>query len=177
MNPKSAASRFNPKILLLIGAVFALVMLLPLGCTTSTGGGKDCPAQDSLCLTKEQFLAKGDTLFQMNCTGCHGDSGQGGDTHAGHTPPLRNSNFFMAQRLRPVRILLLGLPNIYDTATEITVNGEAYINHMSSPMTESNNLDIAAVLSFVRDSLNGGGDLITVKEVATFRAAYPSPVQ
>lgn len=168
LNTRPKSSWTTP---LVIGGVAALFMLLPLGCTSSTGGGDDCPAQDSLCLTKEQFLAKGDTLFQENCAGCHGTYGDG-DGH-GNPPPLHNSDFFMAERLRPVRIVTLGLPNYHDSEQTITVNGNQYSSIMPAILAESNNLDIAAVLSFVRDSLNGGADLITVKEVAAIRKAYP----
>lgn len=169
MNRTALVSGFlkSTPVLAVVGIAFAL--LAPLGCTDSNTS-EDCPAKDSLCLTKEQFLAKGDTIFQNNCAGCHGTDGMGGDGgHAGNVPPLTNSDFFMAERLRPVRIVLRGLPNLVDTATTITVNGQQYQNIMPAILADYSNLEIAAVLSFVRDSLNGGADLITVKEVKSVR--------
>jgi mono/diheme cytochrome c family protein len=157
-------------VLALLAVGFAL--LGPVACTTEPKSD-DCIAGDSLCLTKEQFLAKGNAVFTDNCIGCHGDSGQGGVGHGGDVPPLKNSDFFMAERLRPVRIVLRGLPNSVDTATTITVNGNTYTNIMPAILSEGSNLEIAAVLSFVRDSLNGGANIITPAEVATVRAGLP----
>jgi mono/diheme cytochrome c family protein len=174
MNRTAAISGFvkATPVLALLAVGFAL--LGPVACTTDPKDEDDCISGDSLCLTTEQFLAKGDTIYQNNCSGCHGTDGMGGVGHGGDVPPLKNSDFLMAERLRPVRIVLRGLPNAVDTATTITVNGNTYTNIMPAILSEGSNLEIAAVLSFVRDSLNGGANIITPAEVATVRASLPA---
>jgi hypothetical protein len=71
-------------------------------------------------------------------------------------PPLLHSDYAMEDRLRPLRIMLLGLPNVIDTATVITVRGLNYQDVMPAVAhdEEWSNLRIAAVLTYLRVSLN-----------------------
>jgi mono/diheme cytochrome c family protein len=128
-------------------AVLATVGLAALlgACTKSPTNEDD---DDEL---RAALIAEGEPLFET-CAGCHGTEGEG---QAG--PPLRHSDFLIAERMRPVRILFLGLPNQIDTATTITVNGvDVEGNSMFAVATSSGwtNREVAAVLTYVRAVMN-----------------------
>jgi hypothetical protein len=55
--------------------------------------------------------------------------------------------------MRPVRILLMGLPNVIDT-NPIVVNGITYENQMPAIAADWTDRKIAAVLTYVRAELN-----------------------
>jgi mono/diheme cytochrome c family protein len=99
------------------------------------------PAQaDSLYTPRAQLIADGSGIFDGNCSGCHGVEGRG---NAGSTPPLANSDFFMAVRLRPAHILLNGLED------PITVNGLDYAGTMPN-FSHLSDYEIASVLTYLR---------------------------
>lgn len=101
------------------------------------------------------LLDTGAVAFSL-CAGCHNQKGVGSP---GFAPPIGQSDFFMEQRLRPVRIVLLGMPNVIDTQTILTVNGLEY-NGGDNPMSPEaldagwSNLRIAGVLTYIRAVLN-----------------------
>lgn len=90
------------------------------------------------------LIDTGAVVFQ-NCSGCHGSEGHG---YAGAVPPLANSNFFMADRKRVMRIVLGG----YSEA--ITVNGVHYQGDMPSWAESLSDIKIASVLTYLRSQLN-----------------------
>jgi|GEM_PF-3625371 len=114
-----------------------------LAAVITSVSGVTTQAQDSLHVPRATLLAEGEVIFQ-NCTNCHGPEGNG---NAGAVPPLRHSDFFMAQRLRPVSILLNGLE------TPITVNGLQYESTMPS-FDFLTNREIASVLTYLRVAKN-----------------------
>lgn len=125
--------------------------LFAIGCTDDKGTTP--PAAEPGPLNRDSLLARGEASFNT-CAGCHGFDGEG---HPPSTPPLLHSDFLMAERLRPVRIMFLGLPNEIDTATTITVNGVDYIDQgMTSPVIDYGLSDttIAAILTYVRVVMN-----------------------
>lgn len=98
---------------------------------------------------RAELIAEGELQFAQ-CTGCHEAGGVGGSA-----PPLLHSDFLIAERMRPVRILLLGLPNSIDTATTIKVNGVDIVgNSMPAFGSGWTPREIAAVLTYVRAVLN-----------------------
>lgn len=137
-----------------LAAVVILASLLLSNCnsggTTEPDPDPDPSGQDSV-ITRAALIAEGEVLFD-NCSGCHNADGSG---FVGSTPPLRYSDYLMAERLRPVRVLLLGLPNAIDTASTITVNGVDYA-FQSMPAIGSSFSDtaIASLLTYIRVVLN-----------------------
>ena len=119
----------------------------------------------------QALLKKGKARFSGVCSGCHGQLGLGAppDVHPGRgaTPPLAHSDFLMANRHRPIRIQMMGLPNAIDSFAPIIVAGDTYDSHM--PSVGGNDSDIASVLTFVRAMFNGATDYISVSEVAHVR--------
>lgn len=102
-------------------------------------------AADSLHTPRAQLLAYGETVFQGYCTGCHGSDARG---YPGAVPPLANSDFFMAIRLRPVSIVLHGLSD------SIFVNGVSYLGDMPSWAEALSDYEIASILTYLRVAKN-----------------------
>ena len=122
-----------------------------LGSDSKDGGSNTpdnyvCKQNDTLCVSRATLITQGEQVFSdMGCTGCHGADARGGSEGA---PPQANSDYFMAVRLRPVRILLKGLS---DT---IRVNGQVDNGFMPSLGQSMSNQEIAAVLTFLRVQRN-----------------------
>lgn len=117
------------------------------------------------------LMTKGQARFEVACTGCHEFDAKG---HPGSIPSLYHSDFLMADRHRPIRIQLLGLPNAVDTATTIIVNSDSFSDTIrTNPMPNvgycSSDSEIAAVLTYVRATFNNATDYIKVEEVAQVR--------
>ena len=111
---------------------------------------------DTNNVSKAVLLEKGAERFKAICTMCHGPNGKGGSG-----PPLANSDFLMADRERSIRIQLQGLTD------SIVVNGQPYT--LSMPPMGGTNVEIAAVLTYVRNALNDASDSIGVLEVQEMR--------
>lgn len=104
---------------------------------------------------RERLYARGEVLFNGMCIQCHQEHGVG---LPGIIPPLHESDFAMADRTRLINVVLRGLKG------PIVVNGEAYDNSM--PPIQGSDLNVAAVLTYVRNHCNGSIDSIAPSEVA-----------
>lgn len=152
-NVPNAKVRLLTKTPVLWMIAIALPLVLSLGaCDSSNGPGTDGGGYDSLHVPRSVLLDSGAVAFST-CQGCHNGRGVG---TAGVVPPLLHSDFFIAQRMRPARILLMGLPNAIDSVHPITVNGLEYSDEMPNIaiLEEWSNLRIAAVLTYIRSTLN-----------------------
>ena len=121
------------------------------------------------------YLSKlGDVLFatpgifggmarkaELSCATCHQASGQGIPKVF---PPLRASDFLVADRARAIRIVMSGLKG------PITVAGETYSGVMPNPGL--NDEQIAQVLSYEMTNLDNKGKPVTVEEVARVRKTW-----
>jgi len=130
----------------LVTACAALSLFALVGCNDD---GPTQPTSPPLT-EEEQLLADGKEIFEQSCTVCHGHNGEG---ESG--PPLLHSDYVIAERMRPVRILFMGLPNPIDT-NPIVVNGIEHNNTMPAIATQSqwDDRQISAVVSYLRVTLN-----------------------
>jgi mono/diheme cytochrome c family protein len=117
-------------------------------------GGKGAPP------TPEQ-MAAGQSVYTATCLACHQATGTG---VPGLFPPLAESDYLMADKERSIRVVLQGLTG------PITVNGQAY-NMVMPPLANLSDKDVAAVLSYVRNTWGNSGDAVTPEEVAKVRAS------
>lgn len=108
--------------------------------------------------TKDRLHARGEILFNGMCVQCHLENGVG---LTGFTPPLHESDYVKTDRLRPIGIVLSGLKG------PIVVNGVSYDSEM--PPINGSDLNVAAVLTYVRNHCNGATDSIGPTEVAAAR--------
>ena len=111
-------------------------------------------------LSHEQRMERGEKVFNTVCITCHQAEGRG---LAGVFPPLAKSDFLMADKQRAIEILLNGLKG------EITVNGKQYRGEMPKPPLGE--VEIASVLTYVRNSFGNRGDGVELAEVTRTRAA------
>ena len=99
------------------------------------------------------------------CLQCHDYPPKG---TIGTTPPLIHSDYLLADKLRPVRVLFLGLGDSGTAGTNpIFVNGIRYEGQMPA-VAVSNGLsdsEIAGVLTYMRGTFNGATDMISPAEV------------
>jgi nitrite reductase (NO-forming) len=116
-------------------------------------------------LSKDALLAHGAQVFNGVCAACHQSNAQG---LPNTFPPLANSDFLMADKARAVGILQNGLKG------EITVNGQQY--HGEMPKLPLGDVDIASVLSYVRNNFGNQSDTVTVAEVHQLRE-HPATVE
>ncbi len=85
-----------------------------------------------------------------------------GDGIEGAFPPLANSDYLMADKIRSINILLKGLNE------KIVVNEKEYTMAMPK-MDYMSDRQIADVLNFVRNSWGNEGEAVSVEEVNNLR--------
>jgi nitrite reductase (NO-forming) len=105
-------------------------------------------------LSHDALLARGAQIFGSVCSACHQANAEG---LPNTFPPLAKSDFLMADKTRAIGILKNGLKG------EITVNGKQY--HGEMPKLPLADIDIASVLSYVRNNFGNQGDTVTLAEV------------
>ncbi|HWN95447.1 MAG TPA: c-type cytochrome [Methylomirabilota bacterium] len=108
---------------------------------------------------KSAAMAKGKLLYLQHCVICHQGSGQG---TPGTFPPLAKSDYLMAKPENGIRPIVEGLSG------RITVNGSNYNNTM--PPILITDEQVAAVLTFVRNTWGNEGEAITAAQVQAVRS-------
>ena len=160
-----------------IGLGIAMVPFVFMGCglphssdahgvdhtdTTDHGHELDAyggPVDPVVSYTLAGLTARGAAVYKRVCIHCHQENGEG---IREAYPPLASSDFLMADRKRPIEILLKCLKG------EITVNGNIFNSEM--PAVTGSDLSIAAVLTYVRNQFNGAADSIGASEVKSARS-------
>ena len=136
--------------LAIAGLVFGAFFMVACNDDKGTGPG-DGPSGGDSVITRAALIAEGGVVFSDHCTGCHGLEGEG----SGSIPPLLHSDFFMEEKMRPARIILMGLPNSIDTAQVITVNGVEYaFQSMPAIGSAFSDTTIASLMTYIRVVLN-----------------------
>lgn len=98
--------------------------------------------------------SKGFEIYKTKCFACHQLSGEG---VANAFPPLKKSDYLMADKKRAVNQVLNGSNH------EITVNGAKY--SIAMPPQVDNYEDAVAVINYVLNAWGNDGGTITVDEV------------
>jgi mono/diheme cytochrome c family protein len=119
------------------------------------GGGSEDPA--------EQLARAGAIVYANNCVACHQGDGNG---TPGLFPPLTGSEWVLAEGPnRLIRIVLHGLQG------PILVKGTAYNNQMNAFGPNLSDKEVAAVLTYIRNTWGNKASMVTAEEVAAVRAA------
>jgi nitrite reductase (NO-forming) len=113
-------------------------------------------------MNKEIIMEKGKRIYTQLCFACHQPEGQG---MPGVFPPLAGSDYLMADKPRAIASLINGLTG------QIVVNRQTYNGVM--PPSMLNDEQIAAVLTYVRNSWGNSSDIVTVEEVKKVHAENP----
>jgi len=109
-------------------------------------------------MSKEELLAFGKTVFSSSCQACHQADGKG---LPNVFPPLAQSDYLLKNKERAIATVIKGLQG------EVIVNGKKYNNVM--PPQTLDDVQIAAVLTYVRNSFGNKTDIVTPQEVAKVR--------
>jgi mono/diheme cytochrome c family protein len=122
------------------------------------------PAAQAAAATPKQ-LADGKQVYATTCAACHQATGEG---TAGVFPPLAGSEWVTGDEGKLARIVLQGVTGPMEVA------GETY-NGMMPPWGGTlKDADIAAVLTYVRNSWGNKAAPVTTARVAAIRAATSS---
>lgn len=120
----------------------------------SGGGGAEDP--------NAKILKLGAQVYN-NCAPCHQANGEG---VSGQFPPLAKSDWVLAEGPnRLIRIVLHGIQG------PIKVNGSEYNNAMNAWRDNLSDDEIAAVLSYIRNTWGNKASLVTAAEVKAIRDA------
>ncbi len=103
----------------------------------------------------------------MTCAGCHGANGEG----TAIAPPLANSNWVNGPIDNLIRIQLRGLQG------PITVSGKKYTPPMPMmPLAHQTDDQIAAVLTYIRNSFGNSASAVKPEEVKALRGEVGKPM-
>ena len=117
------------------------------------------PAKKAAAAIPAPLLAQGKAVYAQNCLTCHLADGLGVD---GMNPPLAKTDYVLGDKTRLTKVLLNGLQGV-------EIDGEKYRGVM--PAQESlTDAQIAAVLTYVRNSFGNKASAVTVAEVKAVRA-------
>ena len=117
------------------------------------------PAKKAVAGVSAALLASGKSVYAQNCLTCHMADGLGVD---GMNPPLAKTDYVLGDKARLTKVLLNGLQGV-------EINGEKYHGVMPAQATLTD-AQIAAVLTYVRNSFGNKASAVTVGEVQAVRA-------
>lgn len=109
---------------------------------------------------KQTPMVKGEMLYKQICATCHQADGSGVPRM---NPPLIKTSYVLGDKTKLIRVLLLGLNE------EVEIDGEYYSNPMP-PQAALKDEEIAAVLTFVRNSFGNKASAVTAAQVKAVRA-------
>jgi ubiquinol-cytochrome c reductase cytochrome b subunit len=101
-------------------------------------------------------IASGTTVYTANCSGCHGDKGQG---QPGLFPPLASNDVVTGDAEKLIGIVDHGLQ------TKITVDGKDYTGTMPPWKGTLTDAQIADVLTYVRSAWGNKAGAVTTAQV------------
>ena len=104
-------------------------------------------------------MAAGAAVYQAHCEACHMPHGEG---VPGINPPLRDTDWVTGDPERLIRVILEGLD------APIEVHGTRYDSQMPG-MAYLADADIAAVLTYIRNSFGNVATPIRAEEVSAMR--------
>ena len=148
--------------------VSTLFLAVVVACSSS-GGQENADAvassepvqQEPASAEMTQVMEKGKTVYGQYCIACHQADGKG---VAGAFPPLTQTEWVEGDKTELISLVINGMQG------PITVKGEQY-NNVMPPHGFLSDEDIAAVLTYVRQSFGNNASEITIAEVVEVRAS------
>ncbi|MGB8703620.1 MAG: cytochrome c [Gillisia sp.] len=105
-------------------------------------------------------IAKGKEVYAQNCVVCH-QSGGGGVPNM--NPPLKETEYVLGEKKELISIILKG------SSAGLEVNGQTYSNNMPAFADNLKDIEIANVLTYVRNNFGNKASAISEKDVAVVR--------
>ncbi len=109
-----------------------------------------------------EVLEKGEEVYKKYCLACHQSDGSG---NPGMFPPLSETKTVNGDKETLINIILNGMQG------KIIVKGEVY-NQVMVPHSFLSDKEIAAVLTYIRNSFGNNSGAITEDEVGKLRPEY-----
>ncbi len=116
----------------------------------------------------EEWRARGKTVYENVCALCHNTDGTG---KPGQAPPFAGSEWVLGSPERMTRIPLSGLSG------SVSVKGQAWNLSMPAMGAALSDEDLAATLSYIRNSWGNKASVITPEQVKAVRAAVGNRTQ
>lgn len=107
-------------------------------------------------------MAQGKKNFEMFCGSCHGTDGMG---KPGQAPPLAGSEIVIAKGFH--RLAMIPLEGL---AGPIKIKSQDWNLNMAAMGAALPDADLAAVLTYMRNSWGNKGDEVTADDIKTIRA-------
>ena len=148
------------RIIFLSGIVFTAFSLITASCSSGTDEKKTAETTTETEVEKqkpenlEAMMVRGEEIYKEKCIVCHMANGEG---VTGAFPPLANSDYLMADKVRAVAQTLNG------SNEEMVVNGVTYTTPMP-PQVETKE-DAVAVINYVLNSFGNDGGYVTMEDV------------
>ena len=117
------------------------------------------PAKKAAAGISAAILASGKAVYAQNCLTCHLADGLGVD---GMNPPLAKTDYVLGDKTRLTKVLLNGLKGV-------EIGGEQYHGVMPAQASLTD-AQIAAVLTYVRNSFGNKASAVSMAEVKAVRA-------
>ena len=146
---------------MLVKKVFVILSVLALAAGPALAQKKPptkAPAKKAVAGVSAVLLASGKSVYAQNCLTCHMADGLGVD---GMNPPLAKTDYVLGDKIRLTKVLLNGLQGV-------EIDGEKYHGVMPAQATLTD-AQIAAVLTYVRNSFGNKASAVTVAEVKAVR--------
>ncbi len=138
-------------------ACFIVLVFVFTGCTSGDSERPASPTDDP--------VAYGERVYALRCQTCHQADGSGVE---GAFPPLKPNEWVQSDRGRLIRLVLHGVQG------EIEVQGTTYQGIMPA-FGYLNDDEIAAVLTYVRQSFGNDTTAVAPDQVAAVRADTEAP--
>ena len=106
-------------------------------------------------------MSTGKDVFSLYCLACHQEDGTGVPNL---NPPLVKTSYVLGDKKKLIGIVLNGFEE------KVEINGEFYSNVMA-PHDFLSDIEVASVLTYVRNSFGNKASAITVAEVKNVRKA------
>ncbi len=147
--------------------LLSLVTVVSLSLISCGGGGTEEEQKDDTAQVEENTndvkvemdLSAGKKVFEDNCKVCHQENGEG---VAGTFPPLANSDYMLADKMRAVK------QAIYGSKEPITVNGVEYPGKVMT-VIELSDEQVRDVVNYVLNSWGNNGGTVTLEDVKSVR--------
>jgi mono/diheme cytochrome c family protein len=140
-------------------ALLALCTSLAVPATAQKKPAAKAPAKKAATAIPASLLAQGSSVYKQYCLTCHLADGLGVD---GMNPPLAKTDYVLGDKTRLTKVLLNGLQGV-------DINGEQYRGVMPAQASLTD-AQIAAVLTYVRNSFGNKASAVTAAEVKAVRA-------
>jgi len=139
-----------------IGFIKQLVILVGLIGSSACLLGQTKALNDA---AQKASVKRGEIIYKKVCLSCHMADG-GGVPHL--NPPLAQSSYVLGDKSKIIYIVLHGMTD------RVPIEDEYYSNNMA-PHSDLTNLEIADVLTYVRNSFGNNATAVSIADVKASR--------